>query len=212
MYFAKNIVLVSSLLLSGCGEIDTFSTGVTIQGAGTGTGTVPPLPTDQEDNIEKERYIVWSQGSIESSCGNVKLTMQLLHNQTAQVLDRGAAASVLATTAENPTNVFFAITVENLSQYPAYEHFSSCRPNMQLQDENGIELNPPQDFSCPNDMLINPLQGSERKTYIYKFAVPLKVLQRKVIYRPDFSFNEIVSEEQRIMCEPLIYPIQIELN
>ena len=205
----------SLIFLVACGEGDNFSAGVSLGGSGTGplqTGTTPTRPSDDADpEIDMiEQYIIWSNGQIATQCGDVKITMQLLHNQTKQPLNHGEASGVLLPTQTEPNNVSIQVITENLTERPVFEYFTECKSNIKLEDQFGNEYKNTQEFICPNDSLVRKYDPLQTRTYQYNFSVPFAEGQRKIIYKPDFSTEIQIPKEQRLNCNELIYEINIE--
>lgn len=216
MYYIKNIVLLSVLLFSGCGETEVFTTGASIGGSGIPvsggeTGTILPIPSEDDDTDYEDRYIVWSNGKVDTICSDVRVSMQLLHTQTEQPLEEGQGTFISKATDSEPTNVSVGVTIENLSQYPLYEHFSECHSNLKLQNESGLDLKSNQSVSCQGSTATLKFNPLEIKQYQYKISLPLENLQRKIIFTPNFSFMEILPESERLTCDPLSYGIKLEL-
>ncbi|MBJ9986998.1 hypothetical protein IAE19_16325 [Acinetobacter sp. S40] len=215
------LIYLSFLFLAACGEDGNYSAGVSLGGTGTGplgngegglliTDAQLPKPSDDIDPELIHEYIIWSNGAIESQCGDVKVSIQLLHNQTKQPLEYGQGSVVSTPTDLQPTNVSVQITTENLIQHPVFEYLTECKPNLKLEDQFGNEYKSNQEYICANDSLVREYGPLQKNIYHYSFSVPLAESKRTILYQPDFSSKIQLTKEQRQSCTPLIYEINIE--
>jgi hypothetical protein len=220
MKYQINLVFVSSLFLLGCEGEANYTSGVSIGGTGSSsstpfstsnTGTTIPLPSEDIDTTDYgDLYVFWSKGKNSITCNNIKIDIQLLHNETEQPLEKGQGTFISAISKQNPSNVFIQLTTANLNPFPIYEHYKNCQADIKLLDNTGVILQKTQDVPCLKNTLRIKYQPYEEKKYKYKFAIPLATLQQMISYTPDFSFDKTAAEEQKISCPSLTYDIEIE--
>ncbi|MFL9481024.1 hypothetical protein ACKEN4_17520 [Acinetobacter baumannii] len=219
MNYQIYIVFLSTFLLVGCEGDANYISGVSIGGTGSSsstssstsnTGTTTPLPSEDNDTTDYgDRYVVWSKGSNSITCNNIRIDIELLHNQTEQPLERGQG-TFIATSEHTPSNVFIQITTANLNPFPIYENHKNCQADIKLLDNEGMLLQNVQAPSCTKNSLLIKYLPYEEKKYKYQFAIPLTPLQQMISYTSDFSFEKNKLEAQKISCPFLTYDLEIE--
>ncbi|MGQ1193844.1 hypothetical protein ACT4YP_14125 [Acinetobacter baumannii] len=219
MNYQIYIVFLGSFLLVGCEGEANYISGVSIGGTGSNSstplstsniGTTSPLPSQDVDTTDYgDQYVIWSKGRNSITCNNIKIDIELLHNQTEQPLERGQG-TFITKSEQTPSNVFIQITTANLNSFPIYEKPKNCQADIKLLDNEGMILQDIQASSCIKNSLSIKYLPYEEKKYKYQFAIPLTPLQQMISYAPDFSFEKNKLEEQKISCPSLTYDFEIE--
>ena len=209
------------LILCACGETENFSVGVSMGGSGTGStlpistggiGTTTPRPSDDFYTENEVNYLAWSIGKIETICGNAKINMQLIDNQSKQILDPGHGTFLSVINDTNITNASILVTVENSGQEQLYEYYDNCQPNIKLFNDEDNELQSSQQFICENDYFTNEYKSQEIKTYEYKFTLPKNEGKYTLSFVPNFSTSKPYSLENIMICPTLNYEVNVSQN
>ncbi|MEB7640832.1 hypothetical protein [Acinetobacter pittii] len=220
MNYQIYLVFLSSFLLVGCEGEANYTSGVSIGGTGSSSstsfstsniGTTTPLPSQDVDTTDYgDQYVIWSKGRNSITCNNIRIDIELLHNQTEQPLEKGQGTFITTTSEQTPSNVFIQITTANLNPFPIYENHKNCQPDIKLLDNEGIILQNIQASFCKENPLTIKYLPHEEKKYKYQLAIALTPLQQMISYASDFSFEKNELEKQKISCPSLTYDVEIE--
>lgn len=194
--------------LLGCGsELDSLSGGgVSLGGTGLpSTGGTPPLTTDLEGLPNDDPFILWSGGTIEKTCDQINIKMQLINIETGSIIGVQQGISLLP----NPeANIGVVINVTNNNLETTTEYFENCQPFIQIIGQEGQQLPTNQNFECTaNDLRISH-KSQEPTTYQYKFNLPNEPISWNLNYNHIYSLDENVSFTQRKSCE-ISYPLNV---
>lgn len=213
MNIAKFIISTYIFMsISGCElQSDTVSAGVSLGGTGlpeTG-GTMPPLKSEEPDNVPLNQFVLWSKGEIEYQCSGLKISTQLMHPTTRDKVDIGYGYPIVLEDSNYNNRVGIVINIQNESSTTLYSFSENCQPALKLKNMNDEEQELSSDSECTHGDSVLKLNPGEQVEYKYIFSLPNGDLERDLSYTHKYSFDNPKEKLERESCE-VNYPLFLE--
>lgn len=200
-----SIFFLISFFLVACGENLQFGTGVSSGGTGMpttiGSGTIKPTPTENLEESTLNDLTIWSQGPAVQDCNHLSITVNTLHPQTGNIMEKGDGVQLMETNTDFLSNLGIGITIQNKSSHTVLQYLDDCKNSISIHNQSEEELLQNEDSICESNEAIVVYSPGETKTFRHSVNLPIVLNDYNVLFSTHYTLDDYQLTDNRQVCE-----------